>query len=399
MQFHPVADIFPMMSATEFEALKKSIAANGQRLPVYTHENQIVDGRNRYRACIEIGRLPWLQEWNGEGLLVDFVWDLNAERRQLVDGALQIAAGKYAIEREVEARKRQLAQLNNSSVPTGTDDEFGYSRQKAAEKFGLGEQTVARAVKVVKEGTPELVQAVERGQASVSAAAEVATLPKVEQQQIVARGEVEILRAAKEIKAKKTEERRQERITKIVELAEQPVESLLSKGRFPLIYADPPWRYDFSKDDADEVENHYPTMELSEICALPVGDSALDDCVLFLWATSPKLEESFRVIAAWGFTYRTCAVWDKEWIGPGYYFRQRHELLLIATRGNVPVPKPESRPDSIFTERRTAHSRKPEIAYRLLEQMYPELPKLELFAREQRAGWHAWGNQAQGRAA
>lgn len=199
-----------------------------------------------------------------------------------------------------------------------------------------------------------------------------------------------LLNVAKEDKKQK---KREERIAKVVSISEASAGSLSSVGQFPVVYADPPWRYDFSVDEADEIENHYPTMTLEEICALPVGTAATDDCVLLLWATSPKLEEAFAVINAWGFTYRTCAVWDKEWIGPGYYFRQRHELLLVATKGSLPVPLPSNRPDSIFAERRTKHSKKPKIAYELIEQMYPELPKLELFSRNPREGWTAWGNE------
>lgn len=172
------------------------------------------------------------------------------------------------------------------------------------------------------------------------------------------------------------------------------IDPVTGAGQFPLIYADPPWEYDFSVDEADEIENHYPTMTIEELCALEVTDAATKDAILFMWTTSPKLEESFTVINAWGFQYRTCAIWDKEWIGPGYYFRQRHELLLVAARGELPTPLPENRPDSIFVERRTKHSKKPEIAYQLIEQMYPELPKLELFARSAREGWRAWGNEA-----
>ena len=92
-------------------------------------------------------------------------------------------------------------------------------------------------------------------------------------------------------------------------------------------------------------------------------------------------------------------VWDKIIIGMGNYVRQRHEHLLIARRGEFPTPKPARRPDSIFEERRREHSRKPDGAYELIEAMYPELPKIELFARSTRAGWAAWGNQAPTKAA
>ena len=137
-------------------------------------------------------------------------------------------------------------------------------------------------------------------------------------------------------------------------------ETPLPSGKFAVILADPPWRYEFSETDSRQIENQYPTMTLEEICALNVPEIAADDSVLFLWTTSPKLEESFSVIAAWGFRYVTSMVWDKEHIGMGYYFRQQHELLLVAKRGALPVPDPSLRPSSVLRSARTVHSRKPE---------------------------------------
>lgn len=147
--------------------------------------------------------------------------------------------------------------------------------------------------------------------------------------------------------------------------------------------------------DNRKIENQYPTMTLEEICNLPVGDIASPDAVLLLWTTSPKLAESMDVINAWGFVYRTCIVWDKERIGMGYYARQQHELLLIASRGSIPVPAPENRPASVIRLKRdNEHSAKPHEFYTLIERMYPEYDRIELFARNNREGWAAWGNQA-----
>jgi len=188
MQFHPVASIFPMMSVEEFKALKESIQARGQRNPIYTHEDMIVDGRNRYQACVELGVTPRYEAWDGKGLLVDFVWDLNAGRRQLTGGALQIAAGKYTIEREKEARQRQGTRGDITSRPIGREVDFGSSRSKAAEKFGVGEGSVQRAITVLKQGVPELAQAVESGQLNVSRAADIAKKPKEKQKEIIAQG-------------------------------------------------------------------------------------------------------------------------------------------------------------------------------------------------------------------
>ena len=111
-------------------------------------------------------------------------------------------------------------------------------------------------------------------------------------------------------------------------------------------------------------------------------------------ATAPHLQESFRVIEAWGFQYVTNIAWVKDKIGLGFWVRNQHELLLIARRGDIPAPAPAQRPPSIIDAPRREHSRKPEEAYELIERMYPELPKIELFARNARAGWAVWGNEA-----
>jgi len=183
--------------------------------------------------------------------------------------------------------------------------------------------------------------------------------------------------------------KREERIADIREEAETPLEAV---GTFPVLLADPPWRYEHAVSDSRKIENQYPTMTLEAICARQVP--ATDDAALFLWATSPKLTEALSVVSAWGFTYRTCAVWDKQKIGMGYYFRQQHELLLVATKAKMITPPPAARASSVIQAPRGKHSAKPEAVYTIIEAMYPDFPKIELFARQAREGWSAWGNQA-----
>lgn len=169
---------------------------------------------------------------------------------------------------------------------------------------------------------------------------------------------------------------------------------------FGVIYADPPWEYEFSKSDSRSIEAHYPTMSVEEICELYVPVE--EDAILFLWATSPKLEEALRVITAWGFEYRTNMVWVKakqieegieKQIGMGYYCREQHELLLIARKGNIAMPDPANRPGSVIISPRTEHSKKPEDVYEIIEHMYPNQSKIELFARKARPGWVGWGDE------
>lgn len=187
--------------------------------------------------------------------------------------------------------------------------------------------------------------------------------------------------------------RKQNRVKRINEISKGNKE-LSSEIRFPVIYCDPPWRYEHCETENRAIENQYPTMALEEICKLPIHKIAAPDCVCFMWATSPKLEESMRVLFSWGFSYRTCAVWVKDKIGMGYYFRQKHELLLVATLGNPPVPEASDRISSVIEAPRTRHSAKPESVYGIIEKMYPDFDKVELFCRTPRKGWHVWGNES-----
>jgi N6-adenosine-specific RNA methylase IME4 len=170
-----------------------------------------------------------------------------------------------------------------------------------------------------------------------------------------------------------------------------PAPTVTAAGPFDVIYSDPPWRYQFAETDNRAIENHYPTMDLEAICQL--NPPAHEDAVLFLWATATKIDEALRVMAAWGFDYKTSMVWIKDKIGMGYYVRNQHELLLIGKRGELPVPEPANRPPSILTAHRGVHSKKPDEFYTLIESMYPGRAYAEIFARQTRPGWFSWGNQ------
>jgi len=162
--------------------------------------------------------------------------------------------------------------------------------------------------------------------------------------------------------------------------------------KYSVILADPAWEYDFSQSESREIDNQYLPSSIEDMKRL--RPPAADNCVLFMWGTSPKLREAFELIDAWGFEYKTCAVWMKDKIGMGYYFRQKHEMLLVATKGAVQLPDPQNRPDSVFEAPRTEHSEKPILAYELIETMYPGYKRLEMFARKNREGWDSWGDEA-----
>ena len=163
-------------------------------------------------------------------------------------------------------------------------------------------------------------------------------------------------------------------------------------GIYRVIYADPPWQYnaDFM-DKYGHAKSHYSTMSIEELCDLPVADIRADDCVLFMWTTSPKLEQAFEVIKAWGFKYKTSFVWDKIKHNFGYYNSVRHEFLLIAGRGSSTPDVKELHDSVISIERSNKHSEKPEYFRELIDKLYPSGNRIELFARNKVDGWETWG--------
>lgn len=182
-----------------------------------------------------------------------------------------------------------------------------------------------------------------------------------------------------------------------------PPNPILPDGKFSVILADPPWRYDFSETEPRSIEAHYATLSLEEICkykdgdGTPVQEKFAENAVLFLWATSPKIREALKVIEAWGFDYKTGAVWVKDKFGMGYHFREQHELLFVAKRGDVPTPPPKARPSSIIKAPRTNHSQKPRQVYKIIQKMYPRDRYLEIFGREKYSDkWEVVGLELNG---
>ena len=173
--------------------------------------------------------------------------------------------------------------------------------------------------------------------------------------------------------------------------------------KYSVILADPPWSFRAWSDKGmgRSAEQHYPTMRLEDIKALPVADLAAGDCVLFLWATFPMLKEALEVVDAWGFTYKTVAfTWVKEnrkspglfW-GLGYWTRANAEVCLLATRGS---PKRQSAAvHQVILSPVERHSKKPDEVRERIAALMGDVPRVELFARQQTPGWDIWGNEVE----
>lgn len=182
----------------------------------------------------------------------------------------------------------------------------------------------------------------------------------------------------------------------------------LQEGHYGAILADPPWRFKVWSEETGSgrsASNHYKTMSLDDIYALPVGKLAARSCVLFLWVTWPMLPHGLVTIEKWGFTYKTCAfawmkadsrqmeMWDDTIpdMLTGYWTRANSEVCLLATRGR-PKRIDAGIRQGIIAPRRE-HSRKPDQVRERIEKLVKG-PYLELFARQPRQGWTTWGNEA-----
>lgn len=170
--------------------------------------------------------------------------------------------------------------------------------------------------------------------------------------------------------------------------------------KYPIIYADPPWQYRQKKGQG-VAENHYQTMDINDICNLPIDTISHKDSVLFLWATFPMLREALKVMEAWGFTFKTVAfVWVKQnksgngfFFGLGYWTRSNAEICLLGVKGH---PKRVSKKvHQLIVSPLERHSKKPNMAREKIVELMGDLPRIELFARERTDGWDVWGNEVE----
>jgi len=182
-----------------------------------------------------------------------------------------------------------------------------------------------------------------------------------------------------------------------------------SKTKYQIVYADPAWSYPESGSKAKVHDRHYKCMSLDEICNLPIKDITDDNCLLFLWVTMPRLFDAKKVIDSWGFQYKTVAFnWVKEnkravnkslfdetpiddFLGLGSWTRSNSEICLLAVKG-----KPKKQSSSVRQLVVTPiekHSKKPDCVRDMILELCGDLPRIELFARQNVNGWDAWGNE------
>lgn len=360
--------LIPPLTSEEFKQLERNILEEGIRDPLVTWNGILVDGHNRYRIAQEYDIDYETVEMEFSDLNAVKLWmivnqfgrrNLNIYQRSVL--ALQLEDFYRLLNKEIKIEKishyRQTGEIVQNSAPSEK------TRQEIAKVANVSHDTISKVKKIEATASPEIK-------------AKVST------------GEISINEAFKEIKKEEVETKRKE-IRDTFE--KQDVE--VKDKKYRIIYADPPWKYGNAMPEyVTEPQDYYLLMNTEDICAMPIKDITEKDAVLFLWSTSPHLPEALEVAKAWGFTYKTTFIWDKIKHNMGHYNSVRHEILLVCTKGAC-TPDVKRLFDSVVSEERTEHSKKPNVFREIIETIYTYGNKIELFARESPEGWDVFGNQ------
>jgi N6-adenosine-specific RNA methylase IME4 len=433
LPFHPLANLFPLIEGAEFDELVEDIKREGLLDQIVVYDGLVLDGRNRYRALLRLDpgfRIDDLYAddftaYEGDDPLA-FVLSKNLARRHLNESQRAMVAAKLANMRQGERTDKAAqpsANLRKVDQPT------------AARMLQVSPRSVSDAKAVATSGVAELVKAVEDGSAPVSAARVIATLKPGEQKRILKEiaeqpnGRRALREAAKEVRAEEQARRHVERQQLAEEISK--TNPALPEGRaFPIVLIDVPRKANAYSDvtgSEKAPDNHYPTMTFRQLCDFPIDRFAARDAIIIYASTAASLLDDLEILAEWGFVslrardaagklvrdpagepnalqpggrYASHQVWRKvragEATGMGRWFRDDHELYIVARRGDVPAPLPGTQARSVFDAPWSGHSFKPGEEVRgWIDRCWPGLSKIEVFARGAAPqGWVFWGNQA-----
>ena len=373
--------LIPPLSESEKAQLEANCKADGIRdaLIIARYPNEdgeavevLADGHNRYEIAQD-NNLPYKTEVKEFDSLSDVrLWmrKLQLGRRNLTDGwKWELAQGIREELLEKGKEKYQESRVFSGNQHTASmslnDTEPKHStRTEVAETLNWSKGKTAQAEQVWKKAPEEVKQAVRDGEMTIGG-------------------------AYKEVKKIEITERRQQ-------IRETFEEQEIAPGdkKYRIIYADPPWKYGNSMPEyVTEPQDYYLLMDTEDICNMPIKDITEENAVLFMWTTSPHLPEALDVVKAWGFKYKTTFIWDKIKHNMGHYNSVRHEILLVCTRGAC-TPDVKKLFDSVVSIERTEHSRKPVFFREIIETIYTNGNRIELFAREAPEGWDVFGNQS-----
>ena len=372
--------LIPALSVEEFKQLEQNCLAEGIREKIITWNGFIIDGHNRFEIATR-WNLEYESEskrFKDENKVKEWMIHNQFGRRNLSNyqrSVLALELESVFSERANESYKENVGRPSKLSQKSDTIKID--TKKELAKVANVSHDTIAKVKVIEAKATPEVKAQLSTGEVSINQAyQEIKKEEKKEQQEV----------------KKQEYEQRVETVTK----NEFKVDIFKTKEKFRVIYSDPAWSYN-DKQETPQLggaAKHYDTMSVNEICSLPVKEISEKDSVLFLWVTSPLLEDAFLVIKAWGFKYKTSFVWDKVKHNMGHYNSVRHEMLLIATKGSC-TPDNKKLYDSVQSiERNDNHSEKPIEFLNIIDDLYNYGNKLEMFCRDiKKDKWYGWGNE------
>jgi len=373
--------LIPPLSGDEFRQLEENILNEGIREKIVLWQGVIIDGHNRYEIAQKHGLEFETIEKSFSDRDAVKIWIIKNQF-----GRRNISAydrSRLALELEPliagKAKENQGARTDLTSVRNLTNVD---TKKELATLAGVSHDTIAKVKVIEQKAAPEIKEKLSTGEVSINQAYK------------------EIKQAEKKQELEQKKQEYAERVQEAVEKnSDFKIDIFETDKKFRIIYADPPWSYN-DKCEAGAVQSggvevrHYDVMSIDQLCDLPVEEITEKNSVLFMWVTSPLLDECFEVVKAWGFRYKASFVWDKVRHNMGHYNSVRHEFLLICTKGSC-LPDEKKLIDSVQSiEKTDKHSEKPVEFMNIIDELYTHGDRIELFCRQsKKENWFYWGNE------
>lgn len=373
--------LIPPLSDDEFKQLEENILSEGIRENIIVWNDVIIDGHNRYEIATKHNMDYGVSEkfFDNRDSVLLWIIDNQSGRRNLSDYS------KYELSK-IKAEIIRKRAKQNLKTPTGGHNKTTLSnvdkvdtRAEIAENLNWSTGKVAMADIVDKKATEEIKEKLRTNEISINQVYQ--DIKKEEKKEILQNKKEEYIDKLETAKTNNTEFK---------------IDIYNTENKFRVFYVDPPWNYGDKQNTPNlgGAEKHYSSMTIKELCEMPISKISEKDSVLFLWVTSPLLEECFEIINSWGFKYKTSFVWDKIKHNMGHYNSVRHEFLLIATKGSC-TPDNKTLYDSVqAVERNDNHSEKPIEFLNIIDDIYEHGDRIELFCRQpKKENWFYWGNE------
>lgn len=382
-QVHPAAKIFPLMVASEFEAFADDIRDNGllEKAVLWKKGGQdwLIDGRNRLRACHEVGVKPAFTYFKGDDPF-SYVVSQNLHRRQMSESqrAMVGARIKEMIEKENPPDKGGRPTSSEKPEANRPQVRKPQARDQAAQMVNVGGRSVQRAAKVIEHGHPKLQGAVDAGIVRVDLAAQIADKPQAEQEEVIRKIAGNPTKNARAI----LREHDRDAVASSAEC-----EGPMPEGPFCVLLVDFPWAH--GKRGGEGTMSKGDIELFAETRIRPMAN---EDAVLFLCITDAHLAsgDHVAVLKAAGFTGKTMLIWDRERMGTDDWLRGQTRHIIMATKGR-PTVRSSSKTTVVpmFTDQPREPGQKPEELYGFIESLCPG-NRVELFSRSERKNWTAW---------